>query len=74
LNFEEILDYAAELEAIKKPKQSVSEIPETPDLKTTVAAAVAAAMQSERSNQNRSDGGSSNNNWRSSNNQNRSQN
>ena len=79
LNFEETLDYAAELEAIKKPKQNVSEIPETPavdplDLKTTVAAAVAAAMQSERSNQNRSDGGSSNNNWRSSNNQNRSQN
>jgi hypothetical protein len=73
------LDYAAELEAIKKPKQNVSEIPETPavdplDLKTTVAVAVAAAMQSERSNQNRSDGGSSNNNWRSSNNQNRSQN
>jgi hypothetical protein len=83
LNFEETLDYAAELEAIKKPKQTVSEIPETLavdplDLKTTiavaVAVAVAAAMQSEHSNQNHSDGGPSNNNWRSSNNQNRLQN
>ncbi len=79
LSFDKTLDYASELEAIKKPKQSVSEIPETPavkplDLKTIVATAVAAAMQSEGSNQNRSDGGSSNNNWRSSNNQNRLQN